>query len=731
VADAYVDAPTVTFTHQHSARRGHALSGQPKRSESRKIEAFAAVAFGMTNRVRVAALALAPLFLFAGTATAHAAIERVSLSSAGEQGNDHSPSGPLNVAVSADGRNVVFVSRASNLVPGDTNGTFDLFLRDRRTGATELVSLDSAGKQVGSAGRPAITADGQLVVFPSLDDEGLLLLRDRSTNTTEPAAVSASGSGPIAGQAPAITPDGRFVAFHSHWSSIVPGDTNGATDVFVYDREMRAIERVSVPALGGQANGGSGNPAISADGRYVAFQSGASNLVPGDTNGGDAYGLDVFVYDRATDTVERVSVSSQGAEATGPWSSLNSSPSISADGRYVAFDSEAANLVPGDTNNQVDVFVHDRVSAVTERVSVTSSEAQANRGSVWPALNADGRYVYFQSDATNISASGGFTGVFRRDRVAGVTRHISRNAEGLPANGNSYVGGIGAITPDGESVTFHTEGTNLVPGDTNAKNDVFVAGPAPPTCEGKQATIVGTSGPDTLTGTSGNDVILGLGGADTITAGPGDDVICGDGAATATAEEGADVLDGGSGNDVLVGGGGADRLWGTRGSDTLLGGWGKDLLGGGSEADTLTAGSGDDSLDGGTGADVIEGGDGRDLADYSTRSVPVTATIGDGPGDGETAEGDDVRGDVEKLRGGQAADRLVGDAAANWLYGGDGDDELTGAGGADSLSGEGGRDRIDSRDDVVDSVYCGADLDTVRSDPFDTVSASCEIRTPI
>ena len=167
-----------------------------------------------------------------------------------------------------------------------------------------------------------------------------------------------------------ISADGRYVAFTSNASNLVPGDTNGFGDIFVYDRQTDTIERVSVASDGTQGNDRSVAPSISADGRYVAFVSYASNLVPGDTNGAS----DIFVYDRQTDTIERVSLAADGTEGD----RASDSPSISADGRYVAFVSYASNLVSGDTNGETDVFVYDRQTDTIERVSVASDGTQAN-----------------------------------------------------------------------------------------------------------------------------------------------------------------------------------------------------------------------------------------------------------------------------------------------------------------------------------------------------------------
>jgi len=196
----------------------------------------------------------------------------------------------------------------------------------------------------------------------------------------------------------AISADGRYVAFSSSATNLVAGDTMGG--VFVRDRVKGTTTRVSVSTQGAPAFGA--EPAISADGRYVAFGSGASNLVAGDTNGI----VDVFVRDRVAGTTTRVNISTRGAQTahTDPDTMLEDSelPTISADGRYVAFLSGAGNLVDCDTNGIVDVFVRDRVRGTTTRVSVATRGAQANQRSSEPAISANGRYVAFSSDASNL-----------------------------------------------------------------------------------------------------------------------------------------------------------------------------------------------------------------------------------------------------------------------------------------------------------------------------------------
>jgi Tol biopolymer transport system component len=184
-----------------------------------------------------------------------------------------------------------------------------------------------------------------------------------------------------------VSADGRYVAFHSEATNLVAGDTNGSEDVFVRDRVTGTTERVSIATGGAEGNGHSSAESISADGRFVAFESQASNLVSGDTNGQ----ADIFVRDRQTGTTERVSRATSGAQGN----SLSGGPAISADGRFVAFLSFSTNLVPGDTNGHYDIFVRDRLNGTTERVSVATGGTQADGDSYSPAISADGRYVAF------------------------------------------------------------------------------------------------------------------------------------------------------------------------------------------------------------------------------------------------------------------------------------------------------------------------------------------------
>jgi Tol biopolymer transport system component len=407
-------------------------------------------------------------------ATAEAQVtERVSVGTGGTQGNF----GADESSVSADGRYVAFASYASDLVAGDTNGEWDIFVRDRQSDTTELVSVSSSGEWANFYSRaPSISADGRYVAFQSsasnlvagVTSGAHIYVRDRQLGTTEIVSLSSLGvPGNWTSMLPSISADGRYVSFGSGASNLVPNDVNGGgVDIFVRDRQNSTTELVSVSSAGVQADSQQSPDynAISADGRYVAFASMASNLAHGDSNGT----WDIFVRDRFLGTTERVSVSSSGVQGNDQSSYHHS---VSADGRYVAFQSLASNLVPGDTNGSWDVFVRDRQSGTTERVSVSGAGAQANSWSVSPAISADGRFVAFDSIASNLVANdtNGNPDVFLRDLQSGTIERVDVTAGGAEGNFSKDA----AVSPDGRFVTFWSYAA-LVPGDTNATKDVFL-----------------------------------------------------------------------------------------------------------------------------------------------------------------------------------------------------------------------------------------------------------------
>ena len=369
---------------------------------------------GLCGRLWLAMCVLLGLLSSCAVALQVAEITLVSVASSGEQGNHNSWVGD----VSADGRHVVFSSFAENLDPGYFPWSGGVYVRDLTSGTTSLVSLSMTGQ----------------------------------------AAYSRDWS-------PCISDDGRCVAFSALSADLVPGDTNRQYDVFVHDRQTGQTTRVSVSSTGEEADGKSFGPSISADGRYVAFESLSSNLVPTEANGH----ADVFVRDRQTGTTTCASVSSAGALAN----RRCEYPAISADGRFVAFQSQATNLVDGDTNGDYDIFVHDVTTGTMTRASVSSTGAQGNRGSVHPSVSADGRYVAFTSSATDLAPGNpdGSRSVFIRDRVAGTTAllRLPRAADQEQAKPWKA-----RISGDGRWVAFESS-TGLVPNDRNRSQDVYVA----------------------------------------------------------------------------------------------------------------------------------------------------------------------------------------------------------------------------------------------------------------
>jgi Tol biopolymer transport system component len=254
-----------------------------------------------------------------------------------------------------------------------------------------------------------------------------------------------------------ISSSGRYVAFHSIATNL-PGN-DSVQDVLVHDRETGRTRLVSKTSGGTPANGHSFQPSISSSGRYVAFYSDATNLPGNDSV------LDVFVHDRETGRTRLVSKTSGGTPANG----ASSQPSISSSGRYVAFVSSATNL-PG--NSAADVLVHDRKTGRTRLVSKTSGGTPANAQSFDPSISSSGRYVAFNSIAANLPGDDSVFDVFVHDRETGRTRLVSKTSGGTPANGHSF---RPSISSSGRYVAFDSDATNL-PGNDSVF-DVFVHGP--------------------------------------------------------------------------------------------------------------------------------------------------------------------------------------------------------------------------------------------------------------
>jgi Tol biopolymer transport system component len=328
---------------------------------------------------------------------------RINLSSTGQQtpadGENAGSSG--GGSISADGRYVAFQSEARNLVSEATFGARSIFVRDRWAGTTRLVSVSADGTPIATdSSEEQISGNGRYVVYSRLDrigdgDENTVadvFRYDLRTATVRSIPTSTTWSWmDVNGPRPQISADGRYVAFASD-AVLTPGDTNGVQDVFVHDFVSGVTRKVSRSHTGGQTTADSYPGAMSADGRYVVFASTDATLVRGDTNGRS----DVFVHDLRTGSTRLISVSSTGVQGDGmsyEWMT------VSGDGRYVGFGSLAGTLVPGDTNGLLDVFVHDRRTARTQRISEPNRGGESAGESLGPIISADGRQIAFTSTA--------------------------------------------------------------------------------------------------------------------------------------------------------------------------------------------------------------------------------------------------------------------------------------------------------------------------------------------
>lgn len=474
-------------------------------------------------RLNVRSVLFVVIIIVCGASPLHAqATVRASVSSAGAQGNGFSDGS----ALSLRGRYVAFSSGSTNLIPVDVNGNYrDIFLHDLETSATELISISSSGIQSDSNSYdPSLTPDGRYVAFLSTatnlvpnDTNNLadVFIRDRYTGTTERASLSSTGQEPNAYciGPPGISADGRFVVFYGGATNLVLDDTNNDYDVFLRDRILGTTERMNLSSSGDQANQSASLPTISSDGRFVAFQSTATNLAPVGNTGHQ----NIFVRDRATNTTFATSVSTTG----GPSNGDSGNPSLSLDGRYVAFDSTATNFVATPTLGISQVFVRDTSMNTTQLISVSSAGAVGNDGSFAARISADGRYVAFTSAATNLAPNdtNGVFDVFVHDRLTGTTELASVNSSGIEGNAQSR---FPAISTAGDEVAFISDATNLVPSDTGI-DDVFVrdrhASHAAGFCEPDGASLICPCGNPSTTPHSGCNNSSGTGGASIVASG--------------------------------------------------------------------------------------------------------------------------------------------------------------------------------------------------------------------
>lgn len=403
-----------------------------------------------------------------------ATTERVSVGPHGRQAEKDSGVTKL----SDDGRWVVFTSPSKKLVRGHTGRYSDVFRHDRTTDRTVLISAGLDGEIADAASRSGgLSRDGNVVSFDSFasnlvpgDSNGQydVFVRRVKAGATELMSIGFDGS-PADNWSvrPNVSASGRYVAWDSYATNLVADDTNGGLDVFLRDRKTDTTERVSVTSQETQANGESTSAAMSADGRFVVFESGATNLSQAVDDNGT---VDVFLRDRLYGTTELLSIGLDGTAADG----LSLLADVSDDGRYVAFVSTAADHVPNDTNGVADVFVRDRLLDTTTRVSVATGGEQAGGcGCFMIAISGNGRHVAFDSDAADLvdGDTNGKYDVFVHNLKTGVTTRVSVSGAGGQGNFASIAP---AISRTGDVVGFQSGATNLVPDDTNDAADVFV-----------------------------------------------------------------------------------------------------------------------------------------------------------------------------------------------------------------------------------------------------------------
>lgn len=452
---------------------------------------------GMLTR---GAVALAAALLLNGCAWT----ERANVGPNGAQAESGS-GGPV---ISDDGRFVAFYSGAATLLPAgvDTNAENDVFVRDLDTGTTTRASTATGGAEVtGFSGIPSISADGRYVAFES--DATMLVagdtnartdvfVKDRTTNVTTRVSVATGGvQANNRSTNPRISGDGRYVVFSSVASNLVSGDTNGTEDAFLHDRQTGITERVSLNSSEQQAASPcwSRYPAVSDDGRFIAFQSNPCAWgLPAITAGSN-----IWLRDRTLGTTQIVA---GGSGFNDP--AFHAPPIISGDGRYVVWTSSESDVVNGDNNQAADVFLFDRVLGTYEMGSVGNGGAQGNRSAGGNAsISNDGRWLGFTSEATNLVPNdiNDRSDAFVRDRATGRVFLVSTDILLSQGNDHSF---NAAISGDGKYVAYLSFATNLVAGDTNGVDDIFVQAANRPTVDfiTPAAVVRGFSGPVMIAG---------------------------------------------------------------------------------------------------------------------------------------------------------------------------------------------------------------------------------------
>lgn len=367
--------------------------------------------------------------------------------------------------LTASGDRVAFISMADNLVLG-SGEMMNIFVRELASSRMTLVSGD-----LGVSTDPAISGDGQLVAFASTAPRGVysqarqILLAGSDGSSAGIASIGQDGDAADGDSAtPVLSYDGSRIVYVSSASNLTSNCGGGYQNIYMRDTVRQETTCLSVTAEGGGADNSSYQPSISADGRYVAFRSSATNLVDGDTNGKD----DIFLRDLTTGVTRRVSVSTEGLEANRE----STEPSISANGDRIVFVSRATNLDPRQNLGSPGVYLHDTTSGETTLVSVDKSGRAAEGFNGQPRISDDGRFVVFLSSSTVLAGeqSNGRPKVFLRDMSTTDVHLISVGMDGEEANNNSFQP---AISADGKVIAFRSAASNLVPGDNNWLDDIF------------------------------------------------------------------------------------------------------------------------------------------------------------------------------------------------------------------------------------------------------------------
>lgn len=397
---------------------------------------------------------------------------RISVDSNGAEAgaNSYEPS------ISNDGRYTAYYSDATDLVASDTNGTADVFLYDSVTETTARVSVGAGGAQAdGASYSPSISGDGRYVAYVSdatdlvvgdTNGSADIFLYDTVTETTARVSVDSGGSeADIGSNSVSISDNGRYITYHSDATNLVVGDGNGATDIFLYDTVAETTTRVSVDSGGTEGGASSYYPAISGDGQFITYTSDSTNLVASDTN----FTTDIFLYNVSTQATTRVSVVTGGFQSNG--SSM--SPSISTDGRYITYYSDASNL-GGDTNGTFDIFLFDTNTTTTTMVSVDPNGVHSDGASYDPVISDDGKYIAYQSDGANLVNNdyNGLSDIYVYEVDTARTMRISLD----PDRNEVYDGSssIATISSDGKYIAYQSDSSSLILDDTNAASDIFL-----------------------------------------------------------------------------------------------------------------------------------------------------------------------------------------------------------------------------------------------------------------